>query len=303
MILMHLKTSFAYIRRSPFQALAAVSILALTFFVATLISVLVYSSNQVLHDFETRPQIIAFIKKDASEDSIDTLENKLRGDFRVRDVKFVSKEEAVDIYKSATSDNPLLGELVSPSIFPASLEFSATDLQFAENVIDEVKKEEIIESVGFTASVGGQSDLSDVLNRLKTITNYVRIGGISAVGVLAVTSFLVLMVVVGMRIQTRKTEIETLSLIGATKGFIRTPIVFEAIQYALFGSLIGWLLGIVVVLYATPSILGYFGSIPVLPHDSVEFFILLGLILIGELIISLIIALAGSLLAVTRAFK
>lgn len=299
----HLRTSFSYIRRAPFQAMAAISVLSITFFVATLIATLVYASNQILLDFETRPQVIAFLKSDSQEAEAKALQEQLINDDRVRDVKLVTKEEAVEIYKSATTDNPVLGELVSPSIFPASVEFSVRNLEFAEGVIEDIKTNEAVETVSFTASLGGESTLSDVLNRLRSLTDYVRMGGIIAISILAVTSFLVLMVVVGMRIQTRKGEIETLSLIGATKGFIRTPIVLEAINYALLGSAFGWLIGTVVILYATPTILAYFGTIPVLPRESGEFFALLGVIFIGELIAAFVIALLGSFVAVSRALK
>lgn len=150
----HLRTAADSVRRSPFQALAAVFVLALTFFVATNLVVLVYSSNNLLKYFETRPQIIAFLKDKVTPEAISALQNKLTSDLRVKDVRYVSKEEALEIYKTATSDNPLLGQLVSPTIFPASLEFSLNDLSHAEEIINEVKKEGIVNDVGFTASLG-----------------------------------------------------------------------------------------------------------------------------------------------------
>src|SRR3989344_372970 len=120
----HFKTAWDHIRRAPFQALAAIFVLTLTFFVVTILSVLVYSSSQILKYFETRPQVIAFIKEDAQIEQVKVLQNKLQNDPRISQVKYVSKEEALEIYKKATADNPLLTELVSPSIFPASMEFS-----------------------------------------------------------------------------------------------------------------------------------------------------------------------------------
>src|SRR6266404_4716225 len=112
---MYIKTALSNIRRSPFQAVAAVMVLTVTFFVATVIALLIYSSAQVLNYFETRPQVIAFLKSDTAQSDIDKLQNKLKADSRVKDVKFVSKDQALTIYKSATSGNPLLGQLVSPS--------------------------------------------------------------------------------------------------------------------------------------------------------------------------------------------
>lgn len=299
----HLKTAFDYIKRTPFRAFAAIFILTLTFFVATLVSVLVYSSSKVLNYFETRPQIIAFLKDDANQTEIADLEHKLEGDNRIKNVKFVSKEEALSIYKSATKDNPLLGELVSPSIFPASLEFSVNDLRFTQNIIDEIKSEKIVDSVGFTASLGGESNLKDVVGRLKTITTYIRIGGVVFTGILALASFFMLLFTIMMRIASRKEEVEILKLIGATKSFISKPIFLESLIYTFLGVLVGWILAFTAVLYTAPSVVSYFGEIPVLPKDTLNLLKVFGVILSLEIVLASFLAFAGSSIAISRVKK
>ena len=293
-------TAWTHIRRSPFQALAALFVLSITFFVITFLSVVTYSSGQVLRYFETRPQVIAFLEDEVSVESISALQNKLDSDERVDEVVFISKEKALEIYKKATADNPLLSELVSPSIFPASLEISLNDLSFAQDVIDEVKNNEIVNQVGFTASLGGEDTLGDVVGRLRTITWYLRIGGGTFALLLASTSFLVLIIIISMRMTTRRGEIEILKLIGATPAFIRNPIILEALIYTTFGVLVGWLVTLIVVLYATPSLISYFGEIPILPRDTVQLLSIFGIILLSELFIGLFLALTGSILAVSR---
>lgn len=299
----HFKTALGYVRRSPFQAMAAIFVLTLTFFVATLVSVMVYSSTKLITYFETRPQVIAFLKSDATETTIASLQHKLEADERIKEVKYVSREEALSIYKKATSDNPLLGQLVSPSIFPASLEFSVKDLSFAQSVIDEVKTESIVDSVGFTAALGGESSLKDVVSRLRTITSYVKIGGAVFVGMLGLTSFVVLLIIISLRMTTRREEVEILNLLGATSGFIRSPIILEAFIYAIFGVLLGWSATFIGVLYLAPSAVTYFGEIPILPKDVVGLFQLFGIILGVEIVSGLILALSGSLLAISRVKK
>lgn len=299
----HTKTAIGAIKRSPFQAISAIFVLSLTFFVATTVSILVYSSNKSLSYFETRPQIIAFLKDDTKPDGINALQNKLGLDTRVKDIKFVPKEEALAIYKKATEDNPLLAELVSPSIFPASLEFSVTDLKLAENIIEEIRSETIVDQVGFTANLGGEKSLNDVVTRLKTISYYLRLGGIIFVGVLGTTSFLVLLVIISMRMTSRKGEIEILSLIGATPKFVKSPIAIEGIVYALVGVLVGWTTSFIMWLYVSPALLSYFGQIPILPKNPLSFFVLFAIILGIELLIGFILALTGSLVAVKRSLK
>ena len=296
----HLRTAFSSLRRSPFQAFAAIFVLTITFFVGTAFAILIYSSSKVLSYFETRPQVIAFIKDGSTIEEIASLQHKLDADLRIKDVRYVSKEEALSIYKDATSDNPLLSELVSPSIFPASLEFSLNDLSFAEDVIKEVKNENLVDSVGFTASLGGEKTLQDVVERLRKVTYYIRLAGGVFAAVLMGTSFVVLMIIISMRMIGRKDEVEILKLIGAKSGFIRSPIIIEAVIYALIGVFVGWLLALILVLYIAPWAISYFGQIPVLPREPLSFFALFGIILAMELLLGVLLALGGSSLALSR---
>lgn len=299
----HINTSLGAMRRAPFQAMAAIAVLAITFFVATLLSIVVYGSNNLVRYVETRPQVIAFLDLEAEEAEIKALQEQIASDPRVSEVIYVSKEQALDIYKDATSDNPALGELVSPSTFPASLEFSLTDLSYASDIISEINEQEIVDSVGFTASIGDEEALDQAISRLKSISYYVRISGAAAVAILTLTSLLVLMVVISMRITMKRAEIEALSLIGASPGFIRAPIILEGLYYAVIGVFFGWLMASVLIMYATPSIVAYFDQIEVLPSDTLVFFGLLGAIFAAELIIGILIALIGSYTAVSRSLK
>ena len=280
--------------------MAAIFVLSLTFFVATLVSILLYSSSQVLKYFETRPQVIAFLKDTAKEDDINNLQDKLKGDQRIREVKYVSREDALTIYKKATSGNPLLGELVSPDIFPASLEFSVKDLAFAQEVINLVKEDPIVDSVGFTAALGGESDLENVVGRLRTVTTYIKVGGGIFTGILSIASFMVILITITMRMMSRREEIEILNLIGATKSFIRSPIIIEAMVYSGLGVLIGWATSFIIILYSAPGVVSYFGEIPVLPRQTLDLLILFGIILGAEIIFGFVLALSGSLLAISR---
>lgn len=297
----HLRTAFDSIRRSPFQAFAAIFVLTLTFFVATHLSVLVYSSSRLLKYFETRPQVIAFLKNEATAEEVSDLQNKLTTNPKIKEIRYVSKEEALEIYKKATADKPLLSELVSPSIFPASLEFSLTDLKDAQTIIAEVKKDPAVDSVGFTASLGGEEELGDVVSRLRTLTWYLRVGGATFASILFLTSFLVLIVIIGMRMTSRRGEIEILSLIGATSAFIRSPIVLEALIYSAAGVIVGWFSAFLIWLYVAPNIISYFREFPVLPSGTLNIFYLFGAILLFELLTGSVLALIGSMIAVRRA--
>lgn len=299
----HLKTAKKQIRRAPYQALAAVLVMSLTFFVATVLAILAYGSNATLKYFETRPQVIAFLKKDLEPEKISSLQRELQSDPRIKDVKYVSREAALEIYRDATADKPLLSQLVSPKIFPASLEFSLKDLNDTEAVINEVRQNPSVDQVVYTANIGGSKSISTVINKLQTITTYVRFGGLIILGFLLFSSLLILLVILGMRISSRRDEIEILQLIGATPGFIRAPFILEGIFYSLLGALVGWLIASLLTLYSLPSLSGYFGEIEFLPKDTLELLELLGIIAASELILAILLGMSGSFIAIRRYLK
>lgn len=292
-----------HIRRAPYQALAATATMVFTFFVATILAVLAFASTSTLKYFETRPQIIAFLKDEATVEQISALQNRLDGDIRLKNVKYVTKDQALKIYKDATSDNPELSALVSPKVFPASLEFSVIDIAFTEGVIKEVQGEQVIKQVVFTASLGDQKNYSEVIQNLQKITNYIRIGGASILIFLLTSSLLVLLVIIGMRIAARRDEIEILQLIGATPGFIRLPLLIEGVVYAVTGAFIGWLLSSLFLLYLIPRANRYFGEIPVFPTTTVGLLTMFGGILGAEIILGLLLGTVGCLIALKRYLK
>jgi len=282
----HLKTSLNNIRRSPFQALAAVFVLFVTFFVSSILIVFIYSSNQLIKHYETRPQMIVFLKDTASEEDVGSLKTKLESDGRLKKVAHITKEQALEIYKNATKDNPLLSELVNPSVFPSSLEFSLNDLSYAEQVISELKNEEIVDEVRYTASLGGEESLTDVVSKLRQISYYIRLTGGIFIGFLLGTSLVLMIVIISMKMSTRRNEI-----------------FLEAIFYTLAGVFSGWFLCFVLVLYLTPSLMEYFQEIPILPQDALGLVILFGLIFAAELFVGLLLSFFGSVLAVARTRK
>ncbi|MBI4058877.1 hypothetical protein HY404_01400 [Candidatus Microgenomates bacterium] len=304
MLNQHLTTALVHIRRSPYQAVAAILILVLTFFVATIFAALTYVSTITLHYFETKPQIIAFLKDTAKPEQISALSRKLASDSRIRsNIKFVSHEEAFKIFKGIMEDNPLATELVSPDVLPTSLEFSVTDLSFAQEVIDEVKKDNIVKSVEFTASVGGKEQLSQIIEKLQQVTKYIRVAGITLLTFLGLVSIFILLLIIGMRVASRREEIEVLTLIGATPGFIRTPFLLEGILYAVIGALIGFLLALVLLLYLAPNLSIYFGEIPVLPQDTATLITKSAVLIGAELAAAMLIGIMGAWFAIARYLK
>jgi cell division transport system permease protein len=98
------------IKRSPYQTLAAVSIMTMTLFLASIFFLLAVGSQLVLRFFETRPQVNAFYNQETVPlpQEVELIRADLESTGLVENFKYVSKEEALQVYKELNKNDPLL---------------------------------------------------------------------------------------------------------------------------------------------------------------------------------------------------
>lgn len=249
-------TAITNIRRSPFQSITAVVITTVTLFVAYSFSLMILGTQQILNYFETRPQVIGFFELDASSDEINQVGQKMQQKSYVKDIQLITQEEALDTYREENRDDPLLLELVTADILPASIEVSADEISSLVQVKNDLESLNEIEEVVFQ---------QDIIDSLTSWTTSVRYIGIAAVVVLGLTSFLIITALISMKVTHRKKAIQVMNFLGASKWFITGPFFFEGVIYGLVGSLVGWTAMFSILLYLTPWLKNFLGTIAILP--------------------------------------
>lgn len=284
------KTAWRNIRRSPYQALAAILIMTLTFLAISFFTFLLVGSSQIISYFESKPQVTAFFNNDASQSDINALENDLSETGKVSEIKFVSKDEALNIYKEQNKNDPLLLDLVTADVLPASFEISAQKIEDLAPISDMLKKSSIVSDVIYQ---------KDVVSTLTAWTNAIRKIGIALVILLSLVSVFIMATIIGMKISQKKEDIEIMRLIGASGWYVRWPFIFEGVFYGIVGAIIGWLIASLGLLYATPFLESFLRGIPVLPVSYINLLILLGI----EILFAAFLGVASSFLAVFRYLK
>lgn len=288
----HLSIAGNRIRRSPYQAAAAVSIMTMTLFLACAFFLIAAGSQAVLKYFETRPQVNAFFATDynPSSSQVETIKSKLAQTSKADSVKYVSKEDALTIYKELNQNDPLLLEAVTAQMLPASIEVTAKNPTDLKPLADELKSVEGIIDVRFA---------EDIVGQLAKWTSSVRVVGMSLVGVHVFITFTIIMLIIGIKVANRRDEITILQLVGATSGYISAPFIWEGLLYGLIGAIIAWGAAYLVLLYSTGFLIGFLAGIPILPIPVLFMLeVLAGTIVLGALVGGL-----GGLLAVRRYLK
>ncbi len=285
------KTMWKNIRRSPYQALAAIFIMMQTFLAISIFAFIIFGSAKTISYFESIPQVTGFFKDEAKQTNIDALKKQLLDTGKVTKVKFISKDEALQIYKEENKgDDPLLMDLVSADILPASLAVSTSNIDDLASIAEIMKSNQYIDKVVFQR---------DIIETLQNWTNALRRIGVVVIVLFALDSIFIMSIIISIKISYKREEIEIMRLLSATNWYIRWPFIYEGIAYGVIGAFLGWLFSVLILWYTTPFLQSFLGSIPILPVSPVFLFELLG----GELLLAVILGWFASFMSVLRYLK
>jgi cell division transport system permease protein len=292
-------STWKHIRRSPFQATAAIITMFLAFLLGGCFFLVSISSAMVLGYFESKPQITVFFSEKVDQADINTLKTNLEMTGKTSSIKYVSKEDALAIYREQNKNDPLLLELVNADILPASLEITAKDPQYLKDLEPEIKKGSGVEEVIYQ---------KDVVDSLISWTKAIRITGGILAGLLLLDSLLIIITVIGMKIALKKDEIDILKLVGASKWYIRMPFILEGGFYGMVGSAVAWIVIFILLIWSRSYILSFLGVVPmiagVLTNPTANIFIIYSVFsFFATVCLGIILGMAGSLLSVGRYLK
>lgn len=287
-----LKTSWKHIRRSPYQAFAAILVMMQTFFLITVFSFIIGGATSIIDYFESIPQASAFFRDEAAPEEVAALQESLKATGKVANIRYVSKEDALQIYRNQFKDDPLLLELVTADILPASIDVQTHNIGDLEEISNILRDSAIVDKVSVP---------KDVVSNLVEVTGALRKTGLAVIAILAMVSSFIVATIIGFKISQKREEIEIMRLLSATNWYIRWPFILEGIFYGIIGALFGWLFATAGLLYFGPLFksLSILQSLVLLPETPVFIFGLLG----AEMVIAILLGIFSSFLAVLRYLK
>lgn len=287
---MHLKTVLKYMRRSPYQSISAALIMTLTFFAISMFAFITILSVRLIDYLESRPQLTVFFTDTATLSDIRSLKNELEQTGKTISVNYISKDQALKIYKEQNKKDPILLDLVTADVLPASLEIQTSKAEYLSQLMPIVKKAPNVEEIIFQ---------QDIVDKLIMWSNGLRVVGGVIISVLILVSIFVVLTIIGIKITIRREEIEIMKLIGASNWFIRTPFLLEGMIYGFIGACIGWAVSYGVLLLVTPQLEIFLRGMPILPLSWLLAIEVLG----AEIIVACFLGMFASFIAVLRYLK
>lgn len=264
-----------YLQKEKLMTVSHFLVMGITFLLLGLFIDVIVLSQTTLKYLEDQAQITIFFKDEFGEDKILPFKDSLVKDGRIASVTYVSKEEALRIFKEINKSEPVLLDSISASVLPASLEVKAKNISNLDQLAEEFKKSDGVEEVRF---------YKDVVQRFRSVSSAVYIIGFLLVVAFFIISYSVIVSSLRTTINSRGTEVEIMKLVGASDSYVKSPFIYQGVFISLVSaasaSIVIILLGVAMSKWGVFSKGLSLGFIPGFFIDPILFSIILSLILL-----------------------
>ncbi len=225
--------AFAELWRNRLVNLVSIGTIGVSLVILGIFASLSTNLSALLEGWSNRVQVTAYLTDDARPTDREELESLLASLDEVESFEFVSKEQAVERFRSYFPELEGLPAMLESNPLPASVEIQIADgFRAPEDVhqfADALKDRAGVESVDY--------DLLWI-ERLTAIIDLVRVVGFFIGGAMVVAAIFTIFNVVKLTVYGRQDEIGIMRLVGATHTYIRGPFLVEGmLQGGLGGAL------------------------------------------------------------------
>ena len=237
-----LREAGRHFRRNWSTVLGAIVTIFLSLFVIGLFVMGSVMIGNLVGNVENSVTIQAFLSDDADSNAVQALQTKIEGWNDVESVKYKSKDEALEEYKQSMSNrnaSDVVAALDGENPVPASYVITLKDPQKVEEVANKLIQDSDFQSVADGSDASSAVSYGrETVERLFSVTYYLRMGAIVLVVLLSFIAFVFINNTIRLSIAARRREIAIMRLVGASNGFIRGPFLTEGVLEALIGSLL-----------------------------------------------------------------
>ncbi|REH56666.1 cell division protein FtsX [Tenacibaculum gallaicum] len=236
-------TSFDSFQKRRLQSsyISVIVSIALVLFMIGVLGLVLLKSTKVANHFKEKVVMTLFLKDEVADKNIKSLKESIKKEDFVNKVVYISKEDAAKEYKKDLGedflqflgDNPLKNgiDIYLKADFVTPEKMSELEKSFDKNK--------------FIAEVSYDKPLVQLLTKnIQRISFWLLVlsGFFGLVAIILINSS------IRLSIYSKRFNIKTMQMVGATKSFIRRPFIWQSIKLGLLGAFIS-ISGLGVLIY------------------------------------------------------
>lgn len=285
-----IKEVYTSFKRNIWMTLASIFTVVLSLFILGFFSIVILNLNKMADTLESQVQISVYLKDDLSQEEIDETKETLSKIEGLQDIKFTTREEAMENFKERLGDQQfLLNALDDTNPLPDSFSLTVTSPQQVKTIADTAAALDSVESASYS---------QDIINHLFNLTHLIRLIGVALIILLTGAAIFIISNTIRLTVFARRKEIAIMKYVGATDWFIRWPFLLEGICLGFIGGGLATIFLYIVYNQVTQEIYEAMAFFPLIPQHPFIDYISLAILVAG-----IIIGALGSTISLKRFLK
>lgn len=252
-------------------------------------------SQFLISSIQEKVDVSVYFKYETPEDDIFKVKEELGGIPEIKEVEYVSKDEALKRFTEKHKDNPILMESlaeVGMNPFLASLDikaFQANQYEAVAGFLENSNFNSLIEKIDY-------HERKPVIERIYSLTSNFNKAGIIFSIIFAIVAIMVAFNTIRLAIYNSREEIRIQRLVGASNWFIRGPFLVQ-------GAICGFCAALICLLLFTVLTWGFNSRVETLFPNLNLFGLFVGnfwLILLIQVMSGIGLGMISSLIAIRR---
>lgn len=226
-----LKEGLSGFKRAKLSMVASILTVAISLLLLSSFSILLLNANTVIESLRDKVEMEAFLQDPMTAQEVAAIQARMRSVEGVRDVQFISKDDAARIFQEQFGED--IYRVLDFNPLPASVKIFLQDgyktAAAAERIFTDIKGIDGVEDVIYRKTLLEMLD-----KRVTTILGFAFGIGLF----ITISSIFLVANTIRLAIYAKRKIIQTMKLIGATRRFIRTPFILEGLVQGLMGGLL-----------------------------------------------------------------
>lgn len=269
--------------KNRLMTFASIGVLTVCLIITGVAGLFTANVNSLMEYLRGQNELVLYPQEELDELGLAQLDAKLREISGIKEIEYISKEEAMERMKRSMGDKAYLLDVLEGDQNPLRVNYRIVleDVGALSQIVPQLQAIEGVDNV--LAPV----ELSDVFVNVHKAVVCISVG---LVVVLGFVSVVVISNTIRLTVFARRKEINIMKYVGATNGFIRMPFFVEGIAVGLIAGVIsaGIVLGGYQLLLMNTSVFPAFWSDMVtsilLPMDQIWWMVLCAFLLFGSLL-------------------
>jgi len=236
------KRAIRDILSNSFLNAIAIITIALSVLIISAFALFFVNAEAIMDFWTSGIRVMAYLKSDVLEKDVSDIKQKIQGMDGVEDVRFISKEEALEHFRAQMKGQPSLTDNLRENPLPDAFEIRMADSsQNWENF------ESLAKRIGSVPSVEEVEYGQKWLGRFIHIFSLFRLTGYALGCLFFMATVFFVANTIRLVLYSRQEEIEIMRLVGASEGFIKDPFYIQSLIQGALGGFIG--LGVLFVTF------------------------------------------------------